>query len=490
MRLAGGSSRYEGRVEINYENQWGTVCDDSWDSNDTAVVCRQLGYSSGESRSRAYFGRGSGPIWMDNVECGGSESSLDQCRFNGWGNHNCHHSEDAGVVCQLLTPTPPPCSSWSRVRKDFMSMSSVEKRRYINAVVLASTNSRYKREYDNLLGIHHDNFDTMIHRRDEFLPWHRWFLLQYENLLRRIDSRITLPFWDWRGDRPLSTSSSSMWHHNYFGGNGQPCVTNGPFQGSQWSLPDRSYLERNFDHEAIFPDYVAVARLLNENNLTEFESILRVQMHNNVHCHVGGTMCSLSAAYAPEFFLHHAFIDKLWEDWQNKRGSCRTTYFGNIDSAMTAASGATPRQFLDNCRLPGGVSVKYAVTPSVSDIERTLSRQSTSMLSRLPQRRVSDLNQTAIRLFGASETDRSASRRFVNTIRQHADARFDYGGNLRTLLMSRLGLLPGRPEPTEFPWPSEPTEFPWPPEPTWPRLRPPYVPWQLQPPEPPSWPFD
>ena len=46
VRLAGGLTESQGRVEICYNNQWGTICHDSWDTNAAIVVCRQLGYAT------------------------------------------------------------------------------------------------------------------------------------------------------------------------------------------------------------------------------------------------------------------------------------------------------------------------------------------------------------------------------------------------------------------------------------------------------------
>eukprot|EP00118_Oscarella_pearsei_P020627 m.224758 g.224758 ORF g.224758 m.224758 type:complete len:1431 (+) comp40003_c2_seq6:15-4307(+) len=103
IRLVGGSEQNEGRVEIFHNGEWGTVCDDTWNEEEAQVVCKELGFPAAErARGSAYFGRGSGHIWMDDIVCRGQETNLTRCRFNGWGIHNCGHNEDASVVCQRL----------------------------------------------------------------------------------------------------------------------------------------------------------------------------------------------------------------------------------------------------------------------------------------------------------------------------------------------------------------------------------------------------
>ena len=101
VRLVGGTTPLEGRVEVFLRGHWGTVCDSNWDSVDAIVVCRQLGnLQAVEAPINAVFGSGSGPSWYSSVHCTGTERNLTECRksISNTGSA-CPHSRDAGAVC-------------------------------------------------------------------------------------------------------------------------------------------------------------------------------------------------------------------------------------------------------------------------------------------------------------------------------------------------------------------------------------------------------
>ena len=100
IRLAGGTNNAEGRIEVYYEGEWGTVCDEGWDINDGTVVCHQLGYqqSLAITTGASDFGPGNGPIHFQDVTCQGNENNIFMCSLLR-NRTSCLHSQDAGVIC-------------------------------------------------------------------------------------------------------------------------------------------------------------------------------------------------------------------------------------------------------------------------------------------------------------------------------------------------------------------------------------------------------
>ncbi|KAI4586293.1 hypothetical protein MJG53_004080 [Ovis ammon polii x Ovis aries] len=121
LRLVDGAGPCAGRVEILAQGSWGTICDDGWDLDDARVVCRQLGCGEAlNATGSAHFGAGSGPIWLDDLNCAGNESHVWRCPSRGWGQHDCRHKEDAGVICSeflalRMVSEDQQCAGWLEV---------------------------------------------------------------------------------------------------------------------------------------------------------------------------------------------------------------------------------------------------------------------------------------------------------------------------------------------------------------------------------------
>jgi hypothetical protein len=269
-------------------------------------------------------------------------------------------------------------------------MSIADRRAYIRAVKLVSTHPRFKREYEKLLTIHRIYFERRIHAFEYFLPWHRWFIFKYENLLRRVSCRITVPYWDFTltAGEPFA---GAMWNETNagFGGDGEEfprlCVKTGPFREGKWNVLQSAgggCLKRNFRREFIFPNLLALQQFLamfsSAEKLRDFELVLRNDFHNNIHFFIGGfggTMSGLDSAAAPEFFLLHSMVDKIWADWQKK--SARHLYSPEFlyQSGKMPGTEYHSRDFLDLSKQPRCTAVKYAgpgkkLKPLVTSVQR------------------------------------------------------------------------------------------------------------------------
>uniref|UniRef100_A0A8C8VUT8 Fc receptor like 2 n=1 Tax=Peromyscus maniculatus bairdii TaxID=230844 RepID=A0A8C8VUT8_PERMB len=107
VRLVNGPHHCEGRVEVEQEGRWGTVCDDGWDMKDVAVVCRELGCGAAKHTPIAMLYPPvvdeALPVLIQVALCNGTEKTLAEC--DQVEPFDCGHDEDAGAVCEVLPST-------------------------------------------------------------------------------------------------------------------------------------------------------------------------------------------------------------------------------------------------------------------------------------------------------------------------------------------------------------------------------------------------
>ncbi|MGW1765416.1 tyrosinase MelC2 [Streptomyces sp. NPDC002073] len=266
------------------------------------------------------------------------------------------------------------------IRKNQATLTADEKRSFVNAVLeLKRTGA-----YDTFVTTHNgfimsdtDSSDRVGHRSPSFLPWHRRFLLEFEQALQAVDASVALPYWDWTADR---TSRSSLWAPDFLGGTGRARdgqVIDGPFAYAQgkWDInvrvDGRSYLRRALGTSvAQLPTRAEVDGVLamsvydtapwNSASASGFRNHLEgwrgVNLHNRVHVWVGGQMATGVSPNDPVFWLHHAFIDKLWADWQKLHPqsgylpAAGTPNVVDLGDTMRPWNDVTPADMLDHTK--------------------------------------------------------------------------------------------------------------------------------------------
>lgn len=263
-------------------------------------------------------------------------------------------------------------------------MSEEDRTEYIDTLlyVQSGTDASLTAEYQALIQMHEDEFGNGPHWQTQFLPWHRWYILEFENILRKYTPCITVPFWAWELDAGSSyiwSNTFTMWGpESYALGsvtNPEGCVGDGPFSGSWTQTDGVTCLRRgqggNIDDLA---DIQGNVLSRTPSNWNAFSNALE-GAHDGVHCAIDGTMCTVRSAEAPEFFFHHVNIDRIWSLWQDQSNSHKYSQSGesNYNTAMTSVSnGETPADFTDLSNQYGGICAEYESLSSSSSGRRSL----------------------------------------------------------------------------------------------------------------------
>ncbi|MFD9500153.1 tyrosinase family protein [Streptomyces sp. NPDC060035] len=232
-------------------------------------------------------------------------------------------------------------------RKNQHDLTRTEKKRLVGAVLELKRSGRY----DEFVTLHQKYYVTdaqsgprPAHMSPSFFPWHRKYLLEFENALQAVDPGVSIPYWDWTRD---STPAASLWAEDFLGGNGRSGdrqVMTGPFAYGEgnWRISagvtNDPFLRRNFGRPSApvtLPSKADVDRALsdpvydtapwNSVSTTGFRNriegwgisgIRGVANHNQVHRWIGGSMAGAASPNDPVFWLHHAYMDLLWARWQ------------------------------------------------------------------------------------------------------------------------------------------------------------------------------
>ncbi len=233
-------------------------------------------------------------------------------------------------------------------RKNHADLSAAEKEAFVNAVLALKNKVKSvlkpgkMRRYDDFVQVHKnammgpDMIMPMPHGGPLFFPWHRILLRQFELDLQAAagNPNIAIPYWDWE-----LSGKNNPFTDDFMGGDGDAAqghrVVSGPFAYATKKFPIRLWdaatgnagLLREFgsDPTAYLPTPSQVASSLTKVPYSpgpnSWERTCEGILHNPVHRWVGGNMGLATSPNDPIFFLHHCYIDMLWEKWRKQHPS-------------------------------------------------------------------------------------------------------------------------------------------------------------------------
>ncbi|KAJ7101352.1 Di-copper centre-containing protein [Mycena belliarum] len=252
--------------------------------------------------------------------------------------------------------------------------------RSISNIVPVNASGSY---YDDFVYMHMEHLNTLIHFTGLFLPWHRWYVAVYESALKsKCGFNGASPYWNWVQD------SSDVYDSTLFqesdplsglGGWGNPAndfrVADGAFSNEsafRLTYPSPHTLRRNFTLQPFlnfpFPGFLTPSQEQLYANATftpaerdklvdgfvgdykGFQTYLEGfnGSHAAVHLMMGGDLGGTCPDDAPQdcvggptfsaneplFWMHHAMVDKIWFDWQNKHSANKMAFIGGSVEAL------------------------------------------------------------------------------------------------------------------------------------------------------------
>lgn len=287
--------------------------------------------------------------------------------------------DPTGRQCRCINGTLINCC---RYRQDWLNLSNEQRILYLQTVNKASSDPLYRPLYRTLIQQYYNSSQTLAQSLDpsntQFLPWHRYYLQAYEDMLRIINPKVYIPYWDWTllprtpYKNPIFSPTNGFGNYS---NSTTKCVSNGPFAKGHFlltSISGRGCLRRHYSKTTPFLSRMQLNDVvLRQTSFIDFFGYLTLP-YLTVRCSIGGTICDINTSSPIEDPIHVlilSFIDSIWYRWQSMATSNRE-YYSNDNSPLVVTREeeglVTVSHYSDASMLPYNTAICYG--PPVDSI--------------------------------------------------------------------------------------------------------------------------